>query len=147
MRILQARILASALFNNDMDVGLQEGHQNQFPEVCLKKEINLQSVNDESWRKRSFYSQWMMRAEERDHSTVSEWWELKKEINLQSVNDESWRMDYETVHVIALCTYSVTSSAFIHRTSLSPAGNKTRINNALRASFIFKHTKQIKCFK
>lgn len=36
MRILQARILASALFSKDMDVGLQEGHQDQFPEVVLK---------------------------------------------------------------------------------------------------------------
>lgn len=50
MRILQARILASALFNNVMDVGLQEGHQDQFPEVCLKKEIIIKSGNGRTMR-------------------------------------------------------------------------------------------------
>lgn len=35
MRIIQARILASALFNSDIDVGLQDGHHDQYPEVGL----------------------------------------------------------------------------------------------------------------
>lgn len=35
--LLQARILASAVFRRDMDVGLQDGHHDQFPLVSLKK--------------------------------------------------------------------------------------------------------------
>lgn len=49
--ILHARILASALFNKDMDVGLQEGHQDQFPEVDLNRQRNTESLNGESSRK------------------------------------------------------------------------------------------------
>lgn len=46
---------------------------------------------------------------------------------------------------MTLCTYCVTSSAFIHSTSLSPAGNKPGINNALCVQFIHKHTKENSC--
>lgn len=35
---IQARILASALFSKDIDVGHQDGHQDQFPEFGLKNE-------------------------------------------------------------------------------------------------------------
>lgn len=42
---IQARILASALFNNDIDVGLQDGHHDQYPEVGLQKKKTKRRYN------------------------------------------------------------------------------------------------------